>query len=104
MPLNKLKNRRSLAIVHEETKLVQNRILSMEKIQLTVIFHKVQSYKQNQSCQPGLRHQITKANISKADRKLRKYNYCNPIYIKKKRNKGKYIFLQILFEFWQYAI
>lgn len=38
--LNKLKNSRILAIVHTETKLAQNIILSIEK-KLTVVFHKV---------------------------------------------------------------
>lgn len=70
--LNKLKNSRILAIVHKETKLAWNIILSIKKIQLTVIFHKVQSYIRNQSCQPSSRHQIIKANVSKTDRKLRK--------------------------------
>lgn len=39
--LNKLKNSRVLATGHTETKLAQNIIWNIEKVQLAVIFHKV---------------------------------------------------------------
>lgn len=87
--LNKLKNSRILAIVHKETKLAQNIILSIKKIQLTVILHKVQSYIQIQSCQRGTRHQIIKANVSKTDRKLRKKIIIAVQFYIKKKSKEK---------------
>lgn len=68
--LNKLKNSRDLAIVHKETKLAQNIIVSIKKNTINYYFPLNSIPHTETDCQLGPRHQIIKANVSKTDRKL----------------------------------
>ena len=69
--LNKLKNSRNLAIVHKETKLARNIIVSIKKKNTINYYFPLNSVPHTESdCQLGPRHQITKANVSKTERKL----------------------------------
>lgn len=68
--LNKLKNSRDLAIVHKETKLAQNIIVSIKKNTINYYFPLNSIPHTESDCQLGPRHQIIKANVSKTDRKL----------------------------------
>lgn len=68
--LNKLKNSRGLAIVHKETKLARNIIVSIKKNTINYYFPLNSVPHTESDCQLGPRHQIIKANVSKTDRKL----------------------------------